>query len=157
MVKQDQALLQTGPLSIYSLYDTYAGMLLGYIFEVVKDKKIAEDYLVKTFSSVAKKFNDINWDETNNWCQLQRFAKNELVAFHDALKGCETPAVPNIAAKLPNKYLDQMTDEQKLIFCNIYYSKKTTAQLAVEINKPEDLIKKLLKEAFAIIRRSNEN
>jgi uncharacterized protein YktB (UPF0637 family) len=157
MVKQDQALLQTKPLSIHSLYDAYAGMLLGYIFEVVKDKKTAEDYLVKTFSSIAEKFNEVNWAETNNWCVLQRFAKDELASYNDKSKGWKTSSTTNYKGGLPNKYLDRMSDEQRLVFCNIYYSKKTTAQLAQEINKSEELIKQLLKDAFAIIRTANEN
>jgi DNA-directed RNA polymerase specialized sigma24 family protein len=150
MVKKDQAVLQTKPLSIYSLYDDYAAMLLGYIFEIVKDKKLAEDYLIKTFGSVAQKFNDINWGESNSWCLLQRIAKNELAA--QSGQTAETPGF-----NLNNKYLSGMTDEQRLVFCSIYYSKKTTAQLAAEINKSEVLVKKLLKEAFTMIRKSNEN
>jgi uncharacterized protein YktB (UPF0637 family) len=153
MVKQGEALLQTKPVSIYTLYDSYAAMLLGYIHEVVKDQVVAEEYLLKTFNTVAKKFNVINWHETNNWAQLLRLAKIELTPFHDALKGCETPKDHIIT----NKYLDKMTDEQRLVFCSIYYSKKTTAQLSKEINKPGELIKSLLKEAFAIIKESNES
>jgi DNA-directed RNA polymerase specialized sigma24 family protein len=155
MVKNDQAALQTKPLSIYSLYDDYAAMLLGYIFEVVKDKKVAEDYLVKTFNRVAQKFNDINWGQSNNWCQLQQIAKNELAEYNYAAEGCESPKASSFSQT--NKYLNKMTDEQKLVFCNIYYSKKTTAQLAAEINKSEELVKTLLKEAFTMIRKSNEN
>jgi DNA-directed RNA polymerase specialized sigma24 family protein len=157
MVKRDQALLQTKPLSIHSLYDAYAGMLLGYIFEVVKDKKTAEDYLVKTFSTIAAHFNDINWAETNKWCLLQRFAKSELTAFNEIVKSYKTTAEANYAGSLPNKYLNKMSDEQKFVFCNIYYSKKTTAQLANETNKSEETVKQSLKEAFAIIRTTNGN
>lgn len=84
------------------------------------------------------------------WGQLLCAAKDELASFYKAAEGCDTPA-----GTLPNLYLDQMTEDQKMVFCNIYYSKKTTAQLAKEVNKPEVEIKQLLKEAFAIIRRSH--
>jgi hypothetical protein len=155
MVKQGEALLQTKATTIRSLYDVYAGMLMGYIFEIVKDKTMAEDYLVKTFSSVNKQFNEINWSD-NNWCLLQRFAKNELAEFNKALKDCDPPA--NTAApNSPNKYLNQMTNEQKHIFCSFYYNKRTAAELSEELNKPEKLIRELLKEAFAIIKRSHDN
>jgi uncharacterized protein YktB (UPF0637 family) len=154
MVKQGEALLQTKPVSIYKLYDSYAAMLLGYIQEVVKDQLIAEEYLLKTFDTVAKKINDINWHESNNWAQLLRLAKIELTPFHDALKA---PSLVPVTNSIPNKYLDKMTDEQRFVFCSIYYSKKTTAQLSKEINKPGELIKTLLKEAFSIIRESNES
>lgn len=153
-MKQDHALFQTKPQSIHSLYDAYAGMLLGYIFEVVKDQQLAEDYLVKTFSRIAKHFNETNWTDSNVWSQLLRFAKNELGAFHRATAQ-NTVSEGHAQATLPNAYLDLMTDEQKLVFCNIYYSKKTTSQLARELQKPEVEVKQLLKEAFAVIRRSH--
>ena len=155
MVKNDHAVLQTKPTSIYSLYDDYAAMLLGYIYEVVKDKKVAEDYLVRTFSSIAQKFNNINWGDSNPWCQLQRLARIELADYRKVAETYETVEATSIY--LPNKYLNQMTDEQKLVFCNVYYNRKTTLQLAAEINKSEESVKKLLKEAFVMIRRSNEN
>lgn len=154
MVKQNQAMPQTKSAGIHSVYDRYAAMLLGYIFEVVGDKKVAEDYLAKIFNGLAQNFNDIDWSMGNNWLLLQRYAKNQLVKFDSAAEGCQTQFSHY---NLKNKYLNKMTGEQKLVFCNIYYSKKTTAQVAAEINKPEELIKKLLKEAFTIIRTSNEN
>jgi uncharacterized protein YktB (UPF0637 family) len=88
---------------------------------------------------------------------LQRIAKSELASFNDTSKGWNTPSTTNYKGGLPNKYLDRMNDEQRFVFCSIYYSKKTTAQLAAEINKPEEQIKQSLKEAFAIIRKANEN
>lgn len=154
MVKEGQELLNTKTLSIPGLYDAYAGMLLGYIFEVVKDRKLAEDYLVKTFCRVAENFNETDWAEANLWCLLQRFAKNELVAFYETAKSYAVPT-GDASAEFSNAYLGHMTEQQKLVFCNIYYSKKTTTQLAGELNIKEAEVKHLLKEAFAIIRRSH--
>lgn len=157
MVKQGEALVQTKTVSIYTLYDNYAAMLLGYITEVVNDRALAEDYLLKTFNTVAEKFNDINWHESNNWALLLGIAKLELMPFNDALKGCKAPASSTAANNIQNKSLDKMTEEQKHVFCSVYYSKKTLAELSKETNKPEELLKTLLKEAFSIIRKSNEN
>jgi DNA-directed RNA polymerase specialized sigma24 family protein len=154
MVKQDQAMLQTKALNVRSLYDNYAAMLLGYIFEMVGDKNLAEDYLVKIFTDLAQNFNNVNWSQGNKWCLLQRYAKNQLAKLNTVAAGCHTPFG---ATGLPNKYLNEMTQEQALVFCSIYYQKKTAGQLAGEINKSEELVKKLLKEAFSIIRKSNEN
>lgn len=55
MLKQE--ILKTKPLNVRSLYDSYASMLLDYIFAIVKDKQVAESYLSKysvmfLFSSV---------------------------------------------------------------------------------------------------------
>jgi hypothetical protein len=157
MKKQGKALLQTKPPGIHILYDNYAAMLLGYINDVVKDKAVAEEYLLKTFNTIAQKFNCTNWNERNNWVQLLGFARAELIPFHDAVKGCEAPAVVGINDSTDHKYLDKMTADQKHVFCSIYYNKKTTAELSKEINKSEELIKTLLKEAFCIIRRLNGN
>jgi hypothetical protein len=155
MVKQNETLLQTKATTIHGLYNVYAGMLMGYIFEIVKDKTLAEEYLVKTFGSVNKQFNEINWSD-NKWCLLQRFAKNELAEFNKALKDCDPPATIT-SPNSPNKYLDKMTDEQKHIFCNFYYNKRTSAELSQELKKPEKQIRELLKEAFVIIKTSHDN
>ncbi len=154
MLKQDQAVLHANLPSVRSLYDDFAAMLLGYIVEVIGDKRIAEEYLAKIFNGLAQNFTEIDWNEGSNWCALQRYAKDQLAKFDHAAAGCDPPGTQ---MDLPNRYLNKMTNEQKLVFCNIYYRKKSTAQLATEINKPEELVKKLLKEAFTIIRKSNEN
>jgi len=48
-----------------------------------------------------------------------------------------------------------MSDEQKLVFCYVYYKGKTTAQLAAELDRSEESIRKALKEAFAIIKKGS--
>jgi DNA-directed RNA polymerase specialized sigma24 family protein len=154
MVKQDQVVLQIQSMGIHHLYDKYAAMLLGYIFEVVGDKVVAEEYLVRIFSGLAQNFNEKDWRTDNNWSLLQTYAKHQLAKFDNAATGCQTGFTNH---NTQNRYLNKMTEEQKQVFCNIYYRKKTTAQLAAEIDKSEELIKKLLKESFTIIRKLNEN
>lgn len=158
MIKPDQTLLAAKPTSISTLYDGYADMLLGYIFEIVKDRKVAENYMVNIFNEISSThFNKLDWDGTNTWCQLMRFAKNHLAAFDDAAAGCESPVTAISSNHTPNKYLDRMTEQQKLVFCNFYYHKKSTAQLSKELNTPEDVIRKALREAFNIIKASHGN
>lgn len=153
-----QALSATKPISIRGLYEEHAGMLLGYLFEIVKDRKLAEEYLAKIFTDIARQFHEADWSGNNTWCRLQRLAKNELAQFNDTIQDCEDHTTSGfLMQNSHNKYLDQMTDEQKQLFCSVYYHRKTTVQLSKELNKPEDLIRKLLKEAFAIIRKSCEN
>ena|ERR1700761_5375570 len=144
MLKKDQALLHTKPTHIHSLYSDYAGMLLGYILQAVNDKKLAEEYVVKIFRNLAM-YPHLN--QVNTWSRLQQFAKQELNKYHE----CEAPN------SSPNKYLTQMTDEQKHIFCSFYYTQKSTPEIAREVNKSEDEVRKILKEAFVLIRRSHDN
>lgn len=127
MEEQGKALLQTKPISLPILYDNYGGMLLGYISQVVKDKGVAEEYLLKTFNTIAKQFKYTNWDENNNWLQLLSFARAELTPFHETLKKCGGRAFAGTGNITIDTYLDEMTDEQKDVFCSIYYNKKTIA------------------------------
>jgi DNA-directed RNA polymerase specialized sigma24 family protein len=46
-----------------------------------------------------------------------------------------------------------MTEGQRMVFCGIYYHRKTTAALANELNLPEQELRLRLKEAFMIIRQ----
>ena len=48
-----------------------------------------------------------------------------------------------------------MGEEQKRVFCYVYYQGKTISQLAVEFGKSEESIRKALKEAFAIIKKGS--
>lgn len=155
MTKPEQT-LATGPIGIRNLYEEYAGMLLGYIFEVVKDRKVAEEYLIKVFEQVALNPGD-EADGANTWCRLLRIAKNQLAAFYNTVQDCEDGASSIAVTHSANKYLDKMTEMQKHIFCNFYYHKKTTLQLSEELNEPEDAIKRSLREAFTIIRASHGN
>lgn len=158
MIKQDHTLLAAKPTSISTLYDGYADKLLGFIFEIVKDRKVAEEYLVKIFNEISSThFNKLDWDGTNTWCQLMRFAKNHLATFDTAVAGCKAPAAAISTDHSPNKYLEKMTDQQKLVFCSFYYHKKSTAQLSKELNTAEDVLRKALREAFTIIKASHGN
>ncbi len=156
MLRDEKALINTTPITLRRLYDDYAGMLLGYINSVVKDKQVAEEYLVKIFQDLSSDFDNINWGAGSNWLQLRSFAQKELTVFTDAIKACEYKTIPQTAPNPANKYLKGMTDEQQQVFCSIYYHRYTTARLAHELNKPEAEISRLLKEAFTLIRQSHE-
>jgi len=157
-VIQDQQLTEAKLINIQALYQVYAGMMLGYIFEIVKDKEIAEGYLLNVFGSISKQLDQINWNSNNTWYHLRQLAKNELADFNDAVNGCEaTPPPRSIVHNLTNKYFDQMNDEQRYIFCSFYHHKKNIGQLSQELNKTEDAIRKVLKSAFQIIRQSYDN
>lgn len=150
-----QTLIKTRPSSIRNLYEQYAGMLLGYIFGIVKDRKLAEEYLVRLFGELSLHFHEINWDRDQAWTTLQQFARKSIAgASHGS---DQSPVIfPNWSAgALPES--DQLTENQKYIFYSTYYQGKSVSTLSTESNQSEELIRKTLKEAFAIIRRSGEN
>jgi hypothetical protein len=159
MLKTDtQALVDNKSESVRNLYDRYAGMLLGYIFEVVRDSELAEKYLVQVFCELSEQFKDQNWQGPQNWCQLQRFTQLKIAGFAEDSRSSEKPFTSGlIVHSSGDKYLELLTGAQKRIFLDIYYHGKTTAVLSVELNKSEEFIRKTLKEAFAILRKIGEN
>jgi hypothetical protein len=153
-----EVLIDSNAENIRSLYDRHAGMLLGYIIEIVRDRKLAEEWLIKLFCELSIHFNEINWESTSSWCQLQRFAKNRLAEFIAVNRQLDGNGIPGLSMHNEgNKYLERLTDEQKVVFCDVYYNGKSTAAISIELNKPEDVIRKTLKEAFAIMRKGVEN
>ncbi|CAM4301577.1 Sigma-70, region 4 [Pedobacter westerhofensis] len=155
MLKTDrQVLLESKPESIRSLYDKYAGTLLGYIFEIVKDSKLAEECLVHIFCELSAAFGAENARGPQNWSQLQRFARGRLEAF-PGVSGKISAGV--LAHNSYDQHLSALSQEQKKVFLDIYYHGKGLAKLAAELNKTEEFIRKTLKEAFAILRKSGEN
>ena len=138
-----------------AIYDEYAGMLLGYIYEVVKDKAMAEQYLAAVFSELPQHLHDIIQPGFNTYHRLQLIARKMLADFFETIPACAPQDMDKkyMPAK-PNKFLDRMSTEQQFIFCNVHYSGKSINTLAAELNKPEEEIKKILQQAFAAIRRA---
>lgn len=158
MLKVDRKVfIENKPESLESLYQRHGGMLLGYIFEVVQDRKLAEKYLVEMFCELSQQFDQMTWNGTNSWCQLQRFAKARLAVLNADARFLKPKAVSGTVHSSCNKYLEQLTNEQRQVFCDVYYHGKMIPVISRELNKTEDSIRKTLKEAFAIMRKSGEN
>lgn len=156
MLKIDrQVLVESKPESIRSLYDRYAGMLLGYVHEIVKDSKLAEECLVHIFCQLSAEFGAENSEGPRNWVQLQRYARAQLMPY--AAVSAKTVANGHELRRSDDPFLAALSAEQKRVFVDIYYYGKTPVMLATDLNKTEEFIRKTLKEAFAILRKSGEN
>ena len=130
-------------------------MLLGYIFDVVKDEQQAEKYLIDVFNDVPAVLHEFSEHGTNAYCKLQLMAKKRLSGYFKTVEDCEDGR-PRTSAR-PNKYTDLMTAEQQLVFCGIHYQGKNTATIAAELNTNEEGVRRLLKEAFIIIRNNRDH
>jgi len=84
--KDTQILLKQTSYSISELYDKYAGMLLGYIYDIVKDNQLAEQHLVTIYSGLPANYHEVIPAGENTWCHLQRLAKKHLLDFTGNLK-----------------------------------------------------------------------
>jgi hypothetical protein len=150
---EKQISIKQHPYNLRELYDRYSGMLLGYVFEIVKDNKLAEQHLINIYNYIPNHINELTGDGTNTWCQLQRLAKRYLEFGDNAQSNGQLNGTDLNINNGHNRYLALMTHEQKQVFYNVYYYGKTTAQLAKELNKSEDFIRLALKQAFIIIKK----
>ena len=159
MLKTNQQIV-TGKKSenIRFLYDKYAGMLLGYVIEITKDRATAEKFLVNFFCDLSGQLGERDWEGLDNWCQLQRYARERLDIFMNSNHEAEAVRPANLVMHgARDKYLEQLSEEQRQVFCDVYYYRKSIEVISSELNKTEDSIRKTLKEAFAIMRKSGEN
>ena len=158
MLKTEQHILtQTKQERLRGIYNRHGSKLFGYIYEVVKDQKLAEDYLVKVFQDIALQPDERNIEAAENWMFLQRFAKNRLAVFVSSMNDCSTDDQTAVMRYSGNKLLSNLNPEQQKVFCDVYYHSRTIQEIASELNQTEDLTRRTLKEAFAIIRRSGGN
>ena len=158
MLKTDRQLyIDNKPNQIRSLYEKYSSMLLGYILGVVKDQKIAEEYLVLIFAELAQQPEHIALEGTNNWWPLLRFAKDHLRQISASAEITKSEFNHMFVQNVQDSYLSDLTEEQKKVFNDTYYLGKTTNAISIELNKPEVSIRKTLKEAFVLIKKGCEN
>lgn len=158
MLKIDQGTsIKITPVTVHSLYKNYGGMLLGYIFEIVKDRKVADECLVKIFSDLALQLHTIKWDNGSHWLKLQRFAREQLSSYGEHFPQKQSPIPTSVVRDVDGGSLERLTDQQRTVFYNIYYNNSKIDELSILLNKQKDSIRKTLKEAFAIMTNDSEN
>jgi DNA-directed RNA polymerase specialized sigma24 family protein len=135
-----------------ALYDRYGNLLLGYIFRVVKDTKLAEEYLIEIFKEVPYHLNNLNSSGENTWLQLQTLAKRKLSGFAATMRSCSSKDFVKSDGSDTDKYVSVMSMEQRFVFCGVYYYQQSVASLAHELGKTEESVRMILREAFKIIR-----
>lgn len=147
---------QTTSQHVQSLYNQYAAKLLGYIFEVVKNMNVAEQYLVAVFKDVPHELDELSKSGVNSFCHLQTMARKKLAGFFESVNDCAVADLKPSLTNPNNKYIGMMSTEQQLVFCGVYWHGKTITKLAAELEKTEDAIRRVLKECFTTIRNSSK-
>jgi len=140
-----------GLVKIQDVYDQYGGMLYGYLLKVLKDKAQAEKFLVSIFDDIAKSANESGNCGPYTWCGLYRIAKAKLMIHMDDEGNSNDQDM--MVYTLGNNMYNGMTDEQKQVFYETYYGGKKVTQVAAQLNKSEESVKKTLMEAFTTLRR----
>jgi hypothetical protein len=133
-----------------TLYDQYGNLLLGYLTQITADRAQAEYYLVEIFRQVNRYADELTQPGVNVWVRLRYIARhivqtnnlNLLSANHSLLE--------------QNQFVEAMTAEQRHVFCGLYYQYKSIAALAQELKQDEGAVKRILKEAFNVIRNGRQ-
>jgi DNA-directed RNA polymerase specialized sigma24 family protein len=154
-----EASLPTIKQNKHSLYINYGAMLLGYIKEVVKELALAEQYLIEIFNDLQHSdIEEILAPGANAFLRLQQLARKKLSTFINTVEDYADEAEISTKKTIQgNKFINLMDQEQQLVFCGVHYHGKTTANLAIELDKPEDTIRHLLRESFTIIRKNRND
>lgn len=152
-IDRSRSLSSNDVLVTRALYYRYSSWLLGYLMVALKDYELAEQYLVEVFKEVPSRLHEFTGAESSPWVCLQLLAKNKLKGYAGALRTGIAKADLDSEERLKfDSYVSNMTTEQQIVFCGVYYYQKTTALLAQELNKADDEVKKILKEAFLMIK-----
>ncbi|WP_183557120.1 sigma-70 family RNA polymerase sigma factor [Mucilaginibacter sp. SP1R1] len=147
---------QSRLLLVQNLYEQYAAMLLGYIFEVVKNRTVAEQYLTAVFKEVPSQIDEFLKKDVSPFCLLQIMTRRQLTDFFRSQDtNYDQQPKSDKVSTVENKFIRQMSPEQQLVFSGAYWQGKTITRLATELNKPEEAIRKILKDCFTIIRSIN--
>lgn len=148
-IEQSRSLTNDEVLATRALYYRYSSWLLGYLLEVVKEYTIAEQYLVDIFKEVPYCLEDFAGPDAQRWKNLRKLAQTKL-------RGLRVRDVRdnNVSAERLrfDGFVNNLTIEQQIVFCGVYYYQKPTEVLAVELNKTDADIRKILKDAFIKIK-----
>jgi len=135
------------------LYNHYGGMLLGYLTDIVKDHQLAENYLVDIFRELPEYVEDYLSSDRSIWVQLQALTKSKLSSFFNSQQDCRFVA-DDIHQKWSRvgSQLAGLSPLQRTVFCGMYYHQKSLSIIAHETGQSEDVVKRILREVFTMIR-----
>jgi len=140
-LEQERKKIRHNP-DLRAIYNQYSGMLLGYLTEIVKDNRKAEDHLVNIFYEISKlPLQQIQ--QLFNWNRLRRFALRQLPPQNTILSG--NGVVHTI-----------LSNEQQYVFDSIYYNNLSLTEIAERTGQSEETVRKILKEAFNLMKGKSE-
>ncbi len=152
-VKIDDPQLPVGNavLVARALYYRYSSWLLGYLLEVLKDHRLAEQYLVEIFKEVPARLTDLH---EHPWIGLKALAKAKLLGHFNGLRIKDmVDDLSNTGDRLKfDSFISTMSTEQQIVFCGVYYYQRSTQNLAEEMGITDQEVKRILKEAFVMIK-----
>ncbi|WP_315821231.1 hypothetical protein [Paraflavitalea speifideaquila] len=120
------------------LYSHYSSMLYGYVLQFIPDEKEAEKVLVLVFGTLAARLQEACTSTLSVYCWMQVEARKIILDYRkQKAKGANGQPHPAPANK--NTYylslLQNASDEQKLVFSEIYLHGRDKEDLAIQLQK----------------------
>lgn len=148
-IEQTRNLTNNEVLITRALYYRYSSWLLGYLIEVVQDYSIAEQYLIEVFKEVPYRLEEFEGPDSQRWKNLRKLAQSKLRGVR--VRDFKDDGMSTERIKFDG-FVSNLTIEQQIVFCGVYYYQKPTSTLAQELNMADTDVKRILKEAFTMIK-----
>lgn len=125
------------------LYNRYADILNGYLIHITGNPEEAEEQLSKVFNCIHRELGTTAVKVINNWPALLNFTKKTLVLHKRYL------------TKDANPFDYYLSDEQWEVFYGSYYRAKSVSEIAIDLKKPKEEVRKILRATMSLIRINN--
>lgn len=156
-MQRPETINQDHLIQVRQLYQQYGAALFGYLIEVFKDRVVAEQCLVDFFKDLPNELEELSKPGVNVFRHLQVALRKKAALYARSVRVIvATGAAPDDVTDGKNKFTAPMNNDERLVFCGIYRHGKTIADLAAELGKSEDTIRRILKECFTSIRNSGQ-
>lgn len=142
--------------AIELLYANYSSMLYGYVLQFIPDNKEAEKVLVLIFSTLATRLEEACKTTLSIYCWMQVEARKIILEYKK--QDANGTNVTQPAEEYHNNayylsLLQDATDEQRLVFREIFLHGREKEELAIQLQKQVQDISRLLTESLLIIRK----
>jgi hypothetical protein len=140
------------------LYNSYGSMLFGYILQFIPDNKEAGKVLVLVFDKIAARLQEACTSSLSVYCWMQVEARQVILEYQRQLSSNNNGRQPVTQEYNKSAYylslLEGASDEQRLVFKEIFLLGREKEDLANQLQKNVHEISRLLKESLVIMRKN---
>lgn len=134
-------------------------MLYGYVLQFVPDRKEAEKVLVLIFGTLASRLQEACNSNLSVYCWMQVEARKVILEYKKQRNGNGASNDQPPASGQPKNadylsLLQDASDEQRLVFSEIFLHGREKEELANQLQKNVHDISRLLKESLIIMQKN---
>lgn len=139
------------------LYTNYSSMLYGYVLQFIPDSKEAEKVLVLIFGTLAPRLQEACNSTLSVYCWMQVEARKVILQYKRQQPDGANGQPPINGHNKNAAYLSLLrdaSDEQRLVFTEIFLHGRGKEELANQLQKDVHDISRLLKESLLIMQKN---